>query len=159
MLVANRAGSLIGIVMPDAPISLSKRFRSLRERAGLSENEASEQMGVQVWDIEAFDDELTSCYSPSEVRKFCEVLRAKPGELFGVNTSLSPVSAQELVALIHAECRKRQFTLEQFEDVVGWRLSQSMDPPERLLEDMSLDGLQWLCRELGIDWRRVILSL
>ena len=116
-------------------------------------------MGVQVWDIEAIDHELTSCYSPLEVRKFCDVLRAKPSELFDVNTNLPPVSPQELVSLIHTECRKRGLTLEQFEDIVGWSLSQSMDPPERLLEDMSLDGLQWLCRELGIDWRRVILSL
>ena len=63
------------------------------------------------------------------------------------------------MALIREECRKRGVTLEQFEDAVGWRLSQCMDPPERLLEDMTLDGLQWLCRELGIDWHRVILSL
>jgi len=116
-------------------------------------------MGVQVWDIEAIDDELTSCYSPSEVRKFCDVLRAKLSELFDVNTDQPPIFPQELISLIHAECRKRGLTLEQFEDTVGWRLSQCMDPPERLLEDMSLDGLQWLCRELGIDWRRVILSL
>ena len=30
---------------------------------------------------------------------------------------------------------------------------------ESLLEDMTVDGLQWLCRELRIDWRRVLLSL
>jgi hypothetical protein len=45
---------------------------------------------VQVWDIEAFDDELTSCYSPTEVRKFCDVLRAKPSELFGIIASDRP---------------------------------------------------------------------
>jgi hypothetical protein len=146
-------------VMPEPTIPFSKRFRNLRERAGLSEEEASEQMGVQVWDIEAIDRELTSCYSPSEVRKFCDVLRAKPSELFDVDTDQPPVSPQELISLMHTECRKRGLTLEQFEDIVGWRLSQCIDPPERLLEDMSLDGLQWLCRELGIDWRRVILSL
>ena len=49
-------------------------------------------------------------------------------------------------------------TLEQFEDAVGWRLSACIEPPERLLEDMTVDGLQWLCRELHIDWRRVFLS-
>jgi len=69
------------------------------------------------------------------------------------------VSAAELVALIHGECRKRGVTLEQFEDVVGWRLSQCMDPPEQLFQDMTLDGLQWLCRGLGIHWHTVILSL
>jgi hypothetical protein len=65
----------------------------------------------------------------------------------------------ELVSRIHAECLKRGVTLEEFEDAVGWRLGQCMDPPERLLGDMTLDGLHWLCRELGIHWHRVILSL
>ncbi len=116
-------------------------------------------MGVSVWDIEAFEDELTTCYSPVQVRDFCRVLQAQPAELLAVNTSEPPVSAQELVGLIRGECRKRGVTLDQFEDAVGWRLGQCMDPPERLLEDMTLDGLQWLCRELGIDWHRVILSL
>ncbi len=146
------------IVMPD-PGSLPTRFRQLRERAGLSENEAGQKIGASVWDIEAFEDELTSCYSPAQVRKFCRVLQARPAELVAVNTSEPSVSAQEPVGLIHEECRKRGVTLEQFEDAVGWQLGQCMDPPERLLEGMTLDGLQWLCRELGIDWHRVILSL
>jgi len=119
-------------------------------------------MGVSspcIWDIESFEDELTSCYSPCEVRHFCEVLGVRPSELFEVTTTETAVSASELVDRIHGECRKRSVTLEQFEDAVGWELAGSMEPPERLLEGMSLDGLQWLCRELGIDWRRVILSL
>ena len=41
-----------------------------------------------------------------------------------------------------------------------WVASESVyGDSKRLLEDMSLDGLQWLCRELGIHWHRVILSL
>jgi len=80
-------------------------------------------------------------------------------ELFGADTSESPVSATELVRLIHDQCRSPGVGLEQFEDVVGWRLSACIEPPERLLEDMSIDGLQWLCRELGINWHRGILSL
>jgi len=143
-------------------VAPSKRFRELRERAGLSVDEAARRIGVQspcIWDIESFEDEITSCYSPSEVREFCRALGARPAELFDVATIEPAVSAGELVERIHAECQRRGVTLEGFEDVVGWRLGQCMNPPERLLEDMSLDGLQWLCRELGINWHRVILSL
>jgi transcriptional regulator with XRE-family HTH domain len=143
-------------------MSLSKRFRELRERAGLSPDEAASRMGISspcVWEIESHEDELASCYSPCKVQQFCAALGVRPGELLGVTTTESAVSARELVEGIHAECRKRRMTIEKFEDVVGWRLSQSMEPPERLLEDMTLDGLLWLCRELGIDWHRVILSL
>jgi DNA-binding XRE family transcriptional regulator len=145
-----------------ATTSAEFRFREFRERAGLSHDEAALQMGISspaVWDIESYEDELSECYSPSQVRRFCRVLGIRPSDLFAVETVESPVSAAELVRLIHEQCRSRGVTLEQFEDVVGWRLSACIDPPERLLEDMTIDGLHWLCRELGINWQRVILSL
>ncbi|HEX4342318.1 MAG TPA: hypothetical protein VH255_02950, partial [Verrucomicrobiae bacterium] len=66
------------------------------------------------------------------------------------------ISPTQLVQFIHDECRLRNITLEQFEDMVGWRLSACIHPPERLLEDMTVDGLKWLCRELRIDWRRAL---
>jgi hypothetical protein len=143
-------------------ISQSKRFQELRERADLSHDEAARRMGVPapcIWDIESFEDEITSCYSPLEAKRFCEAMGARIGELFDLSTTEPGVSPIELVERIHAECRKRGVMLEQFEEVVGWSLGQCMNPPERLLEDMSIDGVQWLCRELGIDWHRVILSV
>jgi hypothetical protein len=63
-----------------------------------------------------------------------------------------------LVSRIHEECRLRGITLEQFEDIVGWRFSACLEP-ERLLDDITIDGLQWLCRELHVNWHRVILGL
>ena len=138
------------------------RFREFRERAGLSRNEAALQMGIsspQVWDIESCEDEISDCYSPSEVQTFCRVLGVRPIELFGGEVAGSPISAADLVRLIHEQCRSRGVTLEQFEDAVGWRLSACIEPPECLLGDITIEGLRWLCRELGIDWRRVFLSL
>ena len=137
------------------------RFQEARERIGLTPDEVASRSGVSanVWDIEAFDDELTCCHSPKQVQQLCRVLGIQPVELFGAEISESPVSANELVQRIHEECRSRGVTLEQFEDAVGWRLSACMKPPEKLLEDMTIDGLQWLCRELRIDWHRVLLSL
>ena len=138
------------------------RFREARERLGLSPDEVAQRSGVSsagVWDIEKCEGDLTCCYSPRDVQKFCRVLGIRPVELFGEEISEPAVSADELARRIHEECRSRGITLEQFEDAVGWRLSACIEPPERLLEDMTIDGLQWLCRELGIDWHRVILSL
>jgi len=138
------------------------RFREFRERAGLSRDEAAQKMGISspsVWDIESCDDELSSCYSPHQVQKFCRVLGIHPTQLYAVESVESPLSAADLARLIREQCRSRGVTLEQFEDAVGWRLSACIAPPERLLEDMTIDGLQWLCRELGIHWHRVILSL
>src|SRR4051812_16383880 len=107
-----------------AEVSPSRRFRELRERAGLSPDDAAKQMGLQpaaVWDIESHEGDLTCCYSPSDMRRFCAVMGARPSELFDVTTTEPAVSTRELVELIHTECRKREIQLEKFEDAVGWR--------------------------------------
>src|SRR5688572_30287547 len=93
---------------------VSEHFRELRERAGLTREEAAERMGVSPFHIETTDDDFTSSYSVADVKRFCDVLRARPSELFGVNTAELPVSGEELDYRIHAECRKRGVTLEQF---------------------------------------------
>jgi hypothetical protein len=116
-------------------------------------------MGItspKVWDIESNDGDLTCCYSPRQLGQFCRVLGASPAELFGAEAPDSSISSAELVRLIHEQCHLRKVTLSEFEDIVGWRLSACMDPSDRLLEDMTVDGLRWLCRELGIDWQRAI---
>jgi hypothetical protein len=140
-------------------LSVATRFREFRERAGLSEDEASWQMGISpscLWDIESYEGDLPRCYSPIELRKFCQVLGIRSHELFGVDNIEPPISSAELVRLIHEQCCLRGITLEQFEDAVGWRLSAGIEAPDNLLKGMSVDGLQWLCRELGINWHRVI---
>lgn len=147
--------------MPDVT-SPASRFREFRERAGLSHEDVAWEIGFSsscVWDIESYDDELSSCYSPSELQRFARVLNVHPLEFFGAQTSEPAVSAADLVRLIHEHCRSRGVSLEQFEDSVGWHLSERMESPERLLKDISIDGLQWICQELGISCYRVLLSL
>lgn len=119
-------------------------------------------MGVSsscVGDIESHEGDLTCCYPPGALRRFACVLGVRPIDFFGAAVSEAAVSAAELVPLIHDACRGRGVSLQQFEEEVGWGLSACLDPPEALLEHISIDGLQDLCRELGIDWRRVILGL
>lgn len=135
------------------------RFREARERLGLSPPEVAALSGVvdaDVWEIEGLENDLTLCYSPNQIRQFCRVLGIRPIELFGEEITEPALSGDGLVRLIHQECHSRGITLGQFEDIVGWRLSSSMEPTEKLFEDMTVDGLQWLCRELRIDWRRVL---
>jgi DNA-binding XRE family transcriptional regulator len=138
------------------------RFREFRERAGLSHDEAARQMDISspsVWDIESCDNEISTCYSPRNVQQFSRVLGVRPIDLFGGEAVGSPISATELVRLIHEQYRLRGVTLEQFENIVGWPLTACIEPPEHLLEDITIDGLQWLCRELGVNWLRVLLGL
>jgi transcriptional regulator with XRE-family HTH domain len=139
-----------------------EHFKQARERVGLSVDEAAHRMGMPwnaVWDIETDPSELTMSFSPAQVQGFCNVLGIRPARLFGVETREPPISVNELVQRIHDHCRSHGLTLAQFEDVVGWRLDGYVDPPERLFETMTIDGLQWLCEGLGVDWHRVILGL
>lgn len=145
-----------------ATTSPHARFRKARERASLSQEEVASRTGISfeyIWDIESFEGELSRCYSPKEVQQLCGVLGIRPIELFEDNLPEPGISAQNLVQMIHDECRSRGLALEQFEDVVGWKLSECIEPPERLLEDMSIDGLQWLCRELRVNWLRVLSAM
>ena len=148
-------------VMATIP-SPASRFRELRERAGLSHDEMARRLGispVNILDIESSDTQFTASCSPIDVQQFCGVLGVRPVELFGVETTEPPISAAELVKRIYEQCRIRNLLPEQFDDAVGWCVSGSLQPPEQLLRDITLDVLQWLCRELAVDWHRVILGL
>jgi DNA-binding XRE family transcriptional regulator len=138
------------------------RFREARERAGLSPDEAASRMGISsasLWDIECCDDELKMIYSPAQIALFSRVLGIRARELFGIELEEGGISATELATLIREHCRSRRITVEQFEDSAGWSIAQSLEQPERFLHDYSIDGIQDICRELDINWQRVILSL
>jgi transcriptional regulator with XRE-family HTH domain len=142
--------------------STSSRFKKFRGRSGLSHEEAARQMDItppSVWDLESYEDELCTVYSPAQVQRFARVLGIRPIEFFGEVPTEPPVTAAEVASLIRERCRSRKMSLEQFEDAAGWSLSECLEPPERLLENVSVDGLQDICRELDIDWRRVVFGL
>lgn len=143
-------------------VELHRRFKEARERSGLSIDEVAIRTGIEslsICDLEDYEGDLTRGYSPKELQRLCVAVGIRPIELFADTISEPPVSAEELIRRVRDECRSRGVTLQQFEDVVGWTLSGYIDGREALLEGISIDGLQWLCRELRIDWRRVLLSL
>ena len=139
-----------------------RRIKEARERAGLSIDEVAVRSGINknsIYDFEMVEGDLCAGYSPKEVQRICRVIGIRPVDVFADNVSGSAVSQEELIRRIREECGSRGITIEQFEDVVGWSFGACMEKTEVLLEEISIDGLQWLCRELNIDWRRVILSL
>jgi len=145
----------------DASVPCSARFREARERAGLSREDAATRMDLPadcIWDIETRADELCTSYSPADIQRFCKILAIRPAGLFGIQSSEPPITAPQLATLIHEHCRAHNITVPQFEDAVGWRLTESLIDPEDLFEDLSIDGLRWVCDELGVDWQRVILA-
>jgi hypothetical protein len=128
----------------------------------LSVDEVASRTGfsaASIWDIESYPDELFLVYSPIEIRTFSEVLGVRPVELLAIETSEPRIAAAELVQRIQECCQLRRVTLEQFEDAVGWRLAACMESPELLLQELTVDALRCLCRELAVDWQRVLLEM
>lgn len=146
----------------NAAVSTSNRFRVARERAGLSIAETATRAGISepcVWDLEIHDDELMTVYSPAYLQRFASVLGVAPRELAGTDDRDAPISAGELATAIREHCRVRGITLDEFGDAAGWDVSKSVDTPQVLLNDISIDGIRDICRELGIDWQRFISGL
>ncbi len=142
--------------------STSTRFRIARERAGLSIADTAARAGIFescVWDLESHNDELMSVYCAADLQRFAGVLSIAPWELVDAEGRDEPISADELAAAILGHCRVRKVTLEDFGDAVSWDVSKVVNTPQLLLSDISLDGIQDICRELGVDWRRFISGL
>jgi hypothetical protein len=138
------------------------RFREFRLLAGLDPAEAARHMGItapSVWDIETHEGDLTACYSPHDLQRFCRVLGVRPIDVFGVEPGQLPISASEIVLMVQQYCRDHGLTIEQFEDRVGWTLRECLESPARLLEILPLDGLQNLCGVLNLDWHRALAGL
>jgi transcriptional regulator with XRE-family HTH domain len=138
------------------------RFREARERAGLSPAEAATRMGIStpcVWDIETYDDELESVYSPANIQRFCLVLAISPAELFGIQVASPAITIKDLVTLIRDYCQAGGLNIEQFENAAGWHIAASLDDPECFLHDYTIDGIKHICEELKVDWQRFMLSL
>jgi transcriptional regulator with XRE-family HTH domain len=142
--------------------STSTRFRNARERAGLSVAETAARAGVPeacVWDLESYDDELMTAYSAADLRRFAAVLSVAPRELLGTDDRGAPVSPDELALAIRAHCQARGMTSDAFGEAAGWDVSKAVNSPQMLLTDFSIDGVRDICRELGIQWQRIISGL
>lgn len=141
---------------------VSAIFREARENAGLSHRELASMLGTSaaaIWDIETFDDELFECYSPVEVRLMATALGTDAAKLLKCASSEAPITGAELVDAIYQRLSASGESIKDFENRVGWRVQELLDSPEHLLSDVTIDGLQWLCEALQLDWRRVIAGL
>jgi pyridoxal phosphate enzyme (YggS family) len=142
-----------------------QRFRQFREKKHLLVDDILQNCDVTgfstsaIYDLEQCEGDVEDCYSGVQVAKFCRVLGVRAVDLFAPEFAEAPISVETVVDLIRNECATRKMTVEQFEDVVGWSLAGYLNEPQKLLADMTIAGLQWLCRELRIDWKRVLAAL
>jgi transcriptional regulator with XRE-family HTH domain len=137
------------------------RLRAARERLGLSREQAASQMCVTVAAISAMetdDDEIGSCRTLADIRRFSDVLRITPRELFDIPATVSALRPAALAQLIRDHCQSRGISIDQFKKAVGWPLGTSVEGLGDLKHDPSLVVVADICRELKIDWRRVFAT-
>ena len=138
------------------------RFRSVRERACISVFEFAARAGIlasSAFDLESYDDEMMTVYSPAELQRFAGVLGIPASELLGIGKAGDPLTPVMLAAAIAEFCVLRAITVREFEEAVGWHVAASLGQPERFAHDYSIEGIRDICRELGIDWQRFITGL
>jgi hypothetical protein len=118
----------------------------------------SDNGGVRLLRIEEHDRDFTYCYSLNEIKDVCKKLRIHPRDLFCEEPAIA-ISIEDFVERIKALCDEKKLSIEQFENIAGWKLASSLTNPPIALDEWNLDCLIDLSRELRIDWRRVITGL
>lgn len=130
----------------------NKIITQARERLGLSPQELGEAIGIShTWDLEAYEDDLSLTLSLTEVSRLCEVLHLTPSELFEQLLPERTITPSDLRDFVVADCHRREWTIEKFGDEVGWEMQGLIENPAEYLSNLNADGLQDICRHLGIN--------
>jgi transcriptional regulator with XRE-family HTH domain len=128
-----------------------------RERAGLSEEEMGERVGIGVAsyrDLESDDTEVFMCLSLAHLRVLGRILGVSPRILLlGEDAPVpgEPVSFSEISAHLNALRAAKGVTVDDLSDQVGWELRDVLVDPEKLWT-FNVDGLRDLCRAIQADW-------
>ncbi len=142
-----------------------EKLRQARERKGWSIHEAATQVAdnsitsrANYYDIEQCEGDLTGCCSLNEVSRISKLLNVRPSDLFCDEKPVA-ISISDVVKNIQKHCAEKKIPINEFEDIVGWRVEGSLTNPAKALNEWNIDCLMNVCRELNIDWRSVIAGL
>jgi transcriptional regulator with XRE-family HTH domain len=110
---------------------------------------------MSYFDIEHHDDEVISVPSLDQVRRLASLLGVSVASLViepGQPIPSGRLTYPELVARIKSHLGTSGQTLEEFEDIVGWSLSEFMAGEQEALRFYSIDFLKSLSEALGVEW-------
>jgi len=145
------------------PSGAAARIKAARVRAGLSEHQASEALGITLpayYDLESFDDEVFTCLSLDDVLALARLLRIEPLALVVVEQaaarSAERISLPDVVDRMRAHIVSEGLTTESFSNRVGWDIAAALAGSESAWQDWNLDCLHDVCAELQTDWMAVL---
>ena len=144
-----------------AATNYRSKLRDARERKGLTEHQAAALMKIgsaAYYDLEAFEGDITGCYSLNEILLICKSLDLRPRELF-FDVPVLPLSIDEVISQIARHCSEKSISIAEFEDIAGWRIASCLANPRVALDEWCVDCLMDICRESGVEWSRAIAGL
>ena len=143
--------------------SASTRIREARERAGLAASYVAECAGLNDnWysDVEADDFEVINNISLHALAMIGRTVGLTPLQIVNGFEAEPPSEVIPLSALrAHAQMRMLSdgLSVEEFSTRVGWDLApllSDLDP----IHKYTVQGLQDICRDIGVDWRAALSS-
>jgi transcriptional regulator with XRE-family HTH domain len=142
-----------------------EKLRQARERKGWSIHEAATHVAdnsitsrENYYDIEQHEGDLTSCCSLNEITRISKLLDVHPRDLF-CDEKRAAVSIKDVIEKIKGQCVEKKMSINEFEDIAGWRVESCLSNPAKALDEWNIDCLIDVSHELNIDWRCVIAGL
>jgi transcriptional regulator with XRE-family HTH domain len=143
-------------------MSTAETIRSLREAAGLSEDQAALALGIShsaYGDLESYDDELIMSVSLGQARALAKLLGTTLAELLPPEVSSSrAVSLAELSSNIRSAASQSGEGLSKLEELVGWELASFLASPGQVTESRPIMFLQDLARSFEVSWSRLAIE-
>jgi hypothetical protein len=133
------------------------RLVAFRNRAGLDPAVLAAAIGISkesYYDLEQYDTELLSCVTLRELAVLSRMLGVSPRELFSDSACQgNPQSLETLSGAVASALRDRG--LVEFENSVGWGLSNFLEDPKAAME-WNVVCLRDVCSAVGFDWLAVL---
>lgn len=118
--------------------------------------EIAERLGVtlpHVWDLASQDGEVASTLSIRQVHKLSLITGLGFDALIGFETddSSDPITVDDFCTAIRTRISDAYSGISEFEEVIGWRVEEFLQDPDRLYDVANWDCLRDLASSLGID--------
>ena len=136
------------------------KLLAARNRLHRTPDEMAKLLDIPVaayYDLEAFDDELTTSLSMRQVAQLFNTLGVEPTTFFETDPT-EALSSDGFVTKINEYLKTRQITIAEFEDQVGWDIDPLLKDPSRLLS-YNVDGLRDISSGIGVHWLSVLQGI
>jgi transcriptional regulator with XRE-family HTH domain len=141
-------------------MGVAARIRALRIRAGRSQAELAQAVGLNVaWyaDLEIRDNELAATLTLFKAMELASVFAVPLHELLGEPTVAGdPIGLIDLPQRIVDHAKNAGISIEQLEERTGWELREFLDSPILTAAHMPIAFFQAVASALGINWLSLV---